>query len=621
MRHKLLCAAVLAAVSTGAMANAAAPVQATSLDPVVVTATRVDQPITQTLAPMTIITRQEIDRLQPKSLLDLLSGLPGVDLANSGGLGQQTSLFLRGTNSTHTLVLIDGVRVGSVGAGLAAWAQIPVDQIERIEIVRGPRSSLYGSDAVGGVVQIFTRHGKAGAGLTPSLRLSGGSHDSWDSEVGLSGGNAHGWFNVSVGAKYTHGINSCKLGAGTVFAGCFTNEPDKDGYRAYNGLLNGGWRFDNGAQLSGNFLRDTNFVAYDGSFQNYSRHAQQVAGARLALPVTDFWSMTISAGQSKDKATNFHDKTYVGYGNSMRNQASWLNTFTLTKDQQLTVGADYLHDHIASNTAYLRTRRFDTGVFAQYQGAFGRNEIQLSARHDHNQQFGNHDTGAAAWGYHFAHQLTLSASYATAFHAPTFNDLYYPSTPGFAPSADPHLKPEKSRNAEVDLSARYTHWHWQVSAYRNAIDDLIALNAFFTPGNISSATIRGLEGQLGGDWNGFTWATYLTWQKPENTDGGVDDGNWLPRRTQKSARFDLDRQLGAFSVGATFEAFGGRYDDIANTHWLGGYTKLALRGSWQFAPHWQLQAKIANAFDRDYETVYYYNQPGRTAMLTVRYTP
>lgn len=621
MRYTLLGAAFMAAVSSSAFATDSAPVQASPLDPVVVTATRIDQSVTDTLAPVTIITRADIERLQPRSLRDLLTGLPGVSLANSGGIGQQTSLFLRGTNSTHTLVLIDGVRIGSVGAGLAAYGQIPVDQIARIEIVRGPRSTLYGSDAVGGVIQIFTRHGTVGEGLVPSFRLSGGSHDTWSSQVGLSGGGEHGWFNVSVGAKYTQGINSCKLGAGTVFAGCFANEPDKDGYRAYNGLLNGGWRWDNGTELAANFLRTTSFIEYDGSFQNYSRHAQQVAGARLTLPVTDNWTMTFNAGQSLDKATNYHDRVYVGFGDSTQNQASWLNAITLTDRQILTVGADYLHQAIDSDTGYVRTDRNNTGVFAQYQGHFGANEIQLSARHDHNQQFGNHDTGAVAWGYHFDGGLILSASYATAFHAPDFNDLYYPSYPGFPPSSDPHLKPEKSRNAEIDLSARHAHWHWQVGAYRNRIDDLIALDANFTPGNISKARILGVDGEVAGEWKRWIWKTSFTWQKPENDDGGVHDGNLLPRRFERSVRFDLDHQWGDFSLGATVKAFSGRYDDIANTHWLGGYATLDLRGSWQFATHWQAQVKLANAFDRDYETVYYYNQPGRTGMLTLRYVP
>lgn len=595
--------------------------QSSSLDPVVVTATRIEQPVTETLAPVSIITRDDIERLQPESVTALLAGRAGISIANSGGLGQLTSLFMRGTNSSHTLVLLDGVRIGSATDGAAAFEQLPVDQIERIEIVRGPRSSLYGADAIGGVIQIFTRRGKAGEGLVPSFRISGGSQHTWDSQVGLSGGSDHAWFNASLGAQYTRGINSCKLGAGTVFAGCFADEPDKDGYRAYSGLLNGGYRWDNGVELSADFLRTTSFIEYDGSFQNYSRHAQQVEGVHLAVPATDAWKMTFNAGRSLDKATNFHDKVYTGYGDSRRDQASWINTFTLASGQLLSAGADWQRDKTDSDTAYVRTTRNNTGVFAQYQGSFGAHELQLSARHDHNQQFGNHDTGAIAWGYHFDGGLVLSASYATAFHAPTFNDLYYPTFPGSPPSADPDLKPEKSRNAEIDLAARHENWHWQVGVYRNSIDDLIALDANFTPGNISKARIRGIDGEIGGQWQDWTWTTNFTWQKPENDDGGVNDGNLLPRRFERSARFDLDRRLGVFGIGATFKAFSGRYDDAGNVHWLGGYATFDLRGSWQFAPHWQVQASVNNVFDRDYETVYYYNQPGRTAMLALRYMP
>lgn len=621
MRQKLLCAALLAAVSTSALAAGPDPLQASSLNPVVVTATRMEQPVADTLAPVSVITRADIERLQPVSLVDLLDGRAGIGVGNSGGLGQLTSVFMRGTNSSHTLVLIDGVRMGSASSGTAAWEQLPVDQIERIEIVRGPRSTLYGSDAVGGVVQIFTRRGKTGEGLVPSLRISGGTQHTWDARVGLSGGNDRGWFNASLGAQYTRGINSCRDGAGTVFAGCFANEPDKDGYRAYNGLLGGGWRWDNGVELSADIMRVTNFVEYDGSFQNYSRHAQQVEGVHLAVPATEAWQMTFNIGRSEDKATNFHDRTYTGYGDSTRDQAGWLNTVTLAEGQVLNAGVDWQREKVDSDTAYVRTRRDNTGVFAQYQGHFGANELQFSARRDHNQQFGNHNTGAVAWGYHFDNDLVLSASWATAFHAPTFNDLYYPTFPGSAPSADPTLKPEKSRNIEIDLAARHSHWHWQAGVYKNRIDDLIALDSQFTPGNIGKARIIGLDGEIGGDWQGWTWATNVTWQKPENRDGGPDDGNLLPRRFERSVRVDLDRRIGDFGIGTTFKAFGHRYDDAANVHRLGGYATLDLRASWQFAVHWQAQVSIDNVFDRDYETVYYYNQPGRTGMLTLRYVP
>ncbi|NII11249.1 TonB-dependent vitamin B12 receptor [Oleiagrimonas sp. C23AA] len=631
MRLNLLASAVLLAVAAPAFAAPQSD-HSISIDPVVVTATRTAEPVSHTLAPVTVITRADIDRLQPESLQDLLTGLPGVAFSNAGGMGQQTSLFLRGTNSTHTLVLIDGVRIGSVSAGLAAFEQIPVDQIQRIEIVRGPRASLYGADAIGGVIQIFTRHGKAGQAPTPSLSVTGGSHNTWRGEAGLSGGSDHAWYNVSLGSQYTHGINSCKVGAGDVFAGCFVNEPDKDGYRNYNGLFSGGYRWDNGTELAVTGMRSKSFVEYDGSPYggNMADNEQRVAGARLSLTPVDGWDVSLNAGQSKDLSTTYYQGTYygvfypkapTGYANSRRDDASWQNAFTLAANQQLTAGVDYSREHLDSSTAYINDSRDNTGVFAQYQGRFGANELQLSLRHDHNQPFGNHGTGAIAWGYDFTDGLRLTASYASAFHAPTFNDLYYPSTPGYAPSADPNLKPESAHNVELGLGGWYTRWSWQVSAYQNTIDDLIALDANYTPGNISRARIRGVEGQFKGQWAGWLVHTYLTWQQPKNIDGSANDGNLLPRRFERSARVDLDRHFGVYGLGATLYAASGRYDDAANTHHLGGYGTLDLRASYRFLPHWDIQARVANVFDHSYETSWYYNQPGRTAYVTLRYRP
>ncbi len=614
----------LALLATALPAVAATPqttASRTSLQPVVVTATRTDVMLDDELAPVTVITAADIRRLQPVSLIDLLSGLPGVSLANSGGIGQQTSLFLRGTNSNQTLVLVDGVRVGSVSAGLPALEQIPVDQIARIEIVRGPRSSLYGADAIGGVIQIFTRHGTAGEGLRPSFKATVGSLDYRDGQIGLSGGTEHAWYNLSVGGLFTRGINSCKLGAGTVFAGCFTNEPDRDGTHGWNQLLSGGYRWDNGTELSGNVLHNRSFVAYDGSYQNQSRHAQQVAGIRLRLAPVGPWTAILTAGQNLDKATNYENGRYVGFGNSKRNQLGWQNDIDLGRAQQLTVGVDHTLEALDSSTAYVRTRRTDTGAYAQYLGRYGAEELQASLRRDHNSQFGGYTTGALAFGHHFGGGVLLSASWGTAFHAPTFNDLYYPSWPGFPPSSNPNLKPEKAHNFDVGLGVTRTHWNARVDAYQDTIDDLIVLNSQYTPGNLSRARIRGVEGQLNLHVANWRAHAYATWLDPRNRGGGANDSKLLPRRTRKSARLDLDRQFGAYSAGFTLAAFGPRFDDAANRHRLGGYTTLDLRGAWRFRPHWEVQTRLANVLDHRYETVYYYNQPGRTVYLSLRYLP
>jgi vitamin B12 transporter len=613
MKKSLLAAALLSCTMA---AQAADQSDASALAPVIVTATRTAITADEALSSVSVITRADIERLQPLSMPDLLAGLPGMSFANTGGYGQQTSLFMRGTNSTHTLLLVDGVRVASVSAGLAAFEQIPVEQIERIEIVRGPRSSLYGADAIGGVIQIFTRRGTRDGGLQPSFSVTTGSNNLLRGQAGLSGGSEHAWYNLGVGAQYTRGINACRIGAGVVFAGCFTDEPDRDAYRNKNLSASGGYRWGDGAELTGTWLRSLGEIHFDGSYQNRSRTLQQVAGSSFSFNPLEAWKTTLSVGQNLDRYDNYENRDFVGYIYSRRNQASWQNDLSVASNQLLTLGVDWQGEHIDSDTGFLASRRNNTGGYVQYQGTFGRNEVQLSARRDHNGQFGNHNTGAAAWGYRFEHGLRLSASYGSAFHAPTFNDLYYPYGSG-----NPDLKPEKSRSAELGLSQQQETWNWALNAYQTRIDQLIALDSNYFPSNISKARIRGVEGQFGASLAGWRLQAYLGWLQPRNEDGGVNDGRTLPRRPGRTARVDLDRRFGAFGVGATVNAAGRSYDDAANRHPLGGYASTDLRASWHFAPDWQVEARLANVFDRHYETVWYFNQPGRSAFLTLRYSP
>ena len=613
MNRTLLGVALLSCACT---AYAADVDQAGNLSPVIVTATRTPVTIDDSLSSVTVITRADIERLQPLSVADLLIGLPGVSVAQSGGIGQPTSLFLRGTNSSHTLVLIDGVRIGSVGNGLAAFEQMPVEQIERIEIVRGPRSSLYGADAIGGVIQIFTRHGSRDGGLSPSLSLTTGSNNLLREQAGLSGGSDHAWYNLSVGKEYTSGINACKIGAAEAFAGCYADEPDRDAYGNQNLVLNGGYRWDAGAQITANWLRSLGEIHFDGSYQNRSRTVQQTAGSAFSINPLQAWKSTLSVGQNLDRYDNYENRAFTGFIYSRRNQASWQNDISLADTQLLTLGVDWQGEHIDSDTGYLVNRRHDTGTFAQYQATFGHNEFALSARRDDNSQYGKHDTGAFAWGYHFDGGLKLTASYGNAFHAPTFNDLYYPYGSG-----NPDLKPEKSRSTELGLNQQTGAWNWALNAYQTRIDQLISLNRNYYPMNISQARIRGVEGQLGVDLSGWQLQAYLTWLQPRNEDGGPNNGNVLPRRPGQTARVDLDRRFGNFGIGATLDAAGRSYDDTANVHRLGGYSTTDLRASWHFTRAWQVEARLANVFDRNYETVYYFNQPRRAWYLTLRCSP
>lgn len=582
-------------------------------DAVVVTATRTAQTADETLAPVTVITRRDIVRLQAQSVEDVLRGTPGMNIGNSGGEGKQTSFFLRGTNSNNVLVLVDGVEVGSASTGLTRFENIPIELIERIEVVRGPRSSLYGSEAIGGVIQIFTQRQKSG--VHPSFSVSAGSDKTSKASAGLSMGSGNAWLNTNVSYAYTDGFNACKVGASAAGSGCFADQPDRDAYRNNAYSVNGGLRFDNGAELSGHWLRSEGKTEYDGTFQNESNLVQEVLGTRLRFNPLKFWTVNLSAGQSKDESDNFLSGVFSSRFDTTRDNFSWQNDFSLASDQILTLGVDWQEDQVDGTVNYDVDSRENTGVFAQYQAAFGRHDLQIAARYDDNEQFGNYNTGSAAWGYVLTDDLRMNVSYGTAFTAPTFDDLYYP---GFS---NPDLDPEKSRSLEFGLSGKHALGQWSLNVYETKIKDMIGFDSAFNVVNIDEARIRGVEAVLNGCLQHWLFNLNLTLLDPENRSDGPNKGNVLPRRAEEFMRIDLDRELGAFQFGATIQAEGRRFDNAANTARMGGYAVVDLRAQYRLEKNWLIQARISNLFDKEYETVDYFNQAGRTILFTLRYQP
>ena len=584
------------------------------LNPVVITATRTAQTVDETLASVTVITRDDIERLQAQSIMDLLTGLPGVSMTANGGAGTTTSLFLRGTDADHVLVMIDGIKVGSATLGQAAFQQIPVDQIERIELVRGPRSSLYGSEAIGGVIQIFTRRGKPGEAATPSFSIGGGSYDTYQGEAGLSGSLGRGWYNGSVNGFYTNGIQSCQDNP-PASASCFTTDPRR-GYQTASSAFSAGYRWSDGTQVTAEWLRNYGDSKFDGSFEDQAKVVQQVMGATLALNPLPFWTTSLAIGQSEDQEVDYLEDTYLDFIRTQRNSASWQNDLGLGEKHRVSFGVDYQDDHVTSDEGFPVTSRENIGGFGLYQGDFGGNDVQGSLRSDHNQQFGNHVTGAAAWGRSFSPLLRVTASYGTAFKAPSFDDLYYPFY------GNPDLRPESSRSAELGLSGRPQGWNWSLNAYQTNVNGLIEYDpATGGPDQLNRARIRGVEGRLAAHWRHWKGQFYATWLDPRIRTAGVDHNNLLPRRAQQSARLDLDRDCRRLSFGGSVYVAGRRYDDQDNTIDMGGYTTVDLRAGFQVERRWLLQGQIRNLLDKEYQTAAFYRQQGRTFFITLRYHP
>ncbi len=578
---------------------------------VVVTAARLEQPLDETLASVTVIRRADIERAQARSVEELLAGVEGLSIAGGGGLGKVTSVFVRGAESDHTLWLVDGVRIGSVTTGTPSLQDLPIDTIERIEIVRGPRSSLYGADAIGGVVQVFTRRG----GSAPaSLRLTSGSNGTRQGAASVGFGDDTAWVDLQASHLQTDGIDSCRGLPFPPGGGCFISEPDRDPYRNTSGNLRAGWRLSPDFELQGFVQRTEGRGDFDGSFVNESAVMNQVVGLDLSGRVGERWQSKLSAGRSRDEITSFRDGTQRSVFDTRRDSASWQNDVAFGAGGQLVVGLDWLQDRVSGSTRFVEDSRWNRAAFAQYQVSVGRQEFAVAARLDDNQQFGSNVTGSLGWGLGLGSGLNLYASAGTGFKAPSFNELYFP---GFG---NARLDPETASTVEFGLKQSAGWGRWSLAAFGSEVDDLIAFDsATFLPQNVARARLAGVEGSLRLQRAGWRFEQSLTWLDAQDRSPGAPSGRELPRRPALSGRSTLGWSAQAWEVGVSAQFAGRRYDDLANRQELGSYVVVDFTGAYRLSRSMELQLRLANAFDRRYETAYLYPSLGREALVTFRY--
>jgi len=580
---------------------------------VVVTATRTIQSIDDALSSVTIITRADIQARQATSVQELLTGEAGIQISNNGGLGKATALFLRGTDADQVLVLVDGVKLTSVTLGTTAFEYLPVEEIDRIEIVRGPRSSLYGSEAVGGVIQIFTRRGQGEPLLTASA--GGGSHNTENTSAGLSGSTSSLSYSVSSSYLGSDGYASCRGTPVPPGGGCFTFDFTPDGFHSASQSARIRYDFSDTANVEVTALRAQGGTRFAGTFVNHESFVQQTAGLTGRWSPLSSLHLAIRAGQSRDEATDELNFVPQSRFDTLHSQGTLQVDWQLATQHLLTLGTDAQRDSVASSVAYAVTSRRDIGSFLEYQGGFASERFSISARHDDNEQFGGQATGSAAWSHGLAGGLRLIASFGTAFRAPTFNELYYPFF------GNPALRPEHSRSAELGIDGSRGEAQWSLHTFENRVNDLIAFDSSFLPANIETAVIRGAEGQLTARRAVWTASLIVTWLDPRNRTPGSASGNLLPRRARLSSRLELGHQWASARLTARLNTVGPRFEDLANTQRLGGYLTLDLLGSWAPTRQWSVEAKIANVSGRHYETAEFYPQDGRTEWITLRYHP
>ena len=600
----LLGAAFIA--SCAGHAGAQIDAKTTSLDRVVVTATRSQQPLIDLIADVSYIGAEDITRAGAQSVAELLARVPGVEIASNGGPGSTTSVFLRGANRGHTLVLIDGLRVGSSSDGATALEAIPLEQIDHIEILRGPASSLYGADAIGGVIQIFTR--KSHGALSVNASGGYGTYGTGIATAGISGGDDSGWrFALQAGARRSEGFNAIGNPEN------FSYNPDRDGYRDESASGSLGYRFAPDQELSVQFFRSRQNAQFDAGMGFDDRTITTITTYSIASRnrLASFWTSRLEAGEGDDDSVS-----QTGFGparfKTRQRQYAWQNDFALPQGA-LSMALERREERLNSDAGFAVTSRDTNAVVGVWQWRGGAQALQANLRRDDSSQFGARTTGALAYGYDVGSGFRASASYGTAFKAPTFNDLYFP---GFS---NPDLRPETARNAEAALRFTRGSLAGGIVAYRSRVRDLIVFqcDASFNcaPQNVANATLEGVTLELEARSGDASIRASADVQRPE------DDatGNLLPRRARRHASLALANMWNALRVGAELVASSARFDDAANTRRMGGYALVNFTADYALAPGWTLFARLDNVLDKHYELVADYNTAGASVFAGVRY--
>ncbi len=611
-RTRQIAFVVALAASSAAAAQIAQPAS-TTLEPVVVTAARAAQPIADALADVTVIGADEILRSGVQSLAELLQRQPGVEIVQNGGPGSVSGALLRGANRGQTLVLIDGLRAGSSSAGSTTLEAIPLDQIDRVEILRGPASSLYGADAIGGVIQVFTKRPQ-GAAFAPNFSAGYGTYDTGAVSAGFAGATGSLRYALQAGGRTSDGFNAI------VNPGNYSFNPDRDGLSTANLSANLAWTWTSGQELALQYFGNRLDSQFDGGapyFDDRTITTVQAWSATSRNRINDAWTSLLTAGEGSDAS-----ESQTSYGNSTfrttQRQYLWQNDFTLPRGA-LGVILERREEHLATDADFATTRRNTNSATGVYQLRVDAFSLQANLRRDDSNQYGGKTTGGIALGYKLAPAWRVTAGYSTGFKAPSFNDLYYPDY------SNPGLVPETSRNVEVGAywtaAAGDVRWEARAIGYHNQVSELIVFecDAAFNcaPQNVDRATLEGATLGLDLTWRDTRVTASLDLQNP--TDDAT--GNLLPRRARTHGAVQLLQQAGPVQLGLEFVASSLRYDDAADTVKMGGYGVVNLTAEWPFAKGFTLLLRGNNVLNRNYQLAADYATGGATVFANLRWQP
>ncbi|WP_370980856.1 TonB-dependent receptor domain-containing protein [Agaribacterium sp. ZY112] len=600
------------AISAAALNTFAQDEPATITEETVVTANLTKQSSFETLASVDVINTQELQKLQISNFADALNLLSGIDVTQSGGPGTPVSVFSRGTSSQQTLMLINGQRFSSATNGFSSIQLLDPALMARTEYVRGSRSALYGSEAIGGVLQFFTfeegkqpeNWGLAEAGSYNTLRAAAGSRGTIDATT----------YSIGVAAVDSDGFDSQENND--------NGNDDNDGFTNKSLNLSIKQELEGGFDIGLTHLQSKAENDYDSLYVVNPSRKQDLRVTQVSGGYTSdsLYSTRLNLAESKDhsKERNTDENVATSYFETVRQSAYWLNNFQFNESTLLNIGLDYHQEKVDADfgyndfftgepATYTKTERDNTALFAQLQLNLNKVDIDLGVRQDDNSSYGTQTSGSAAAGYSFSDTYRAYISVAEGFQAPSFNALYYPG------SGDSEILPQESLNQEIGLKARYQNWNWQVAAYKNEITNLIEWipdeSGNWKPYNVT-VDIQGIDLSAQAKLGAFTLAGNATYVDPEYKELGMI----VQKRSKEKLNLIFGHDIGNIDYGLIASYYGKRE---ALGDFLPDYSLFDIYGNYALNSNVTLSAKVQNLADEDYVITPGYNTSGRTVKASV----
>lgn len=587
----------------------------TTLNPIIVTASRTAEPLSNVVGDVTVIGNEQLQRETSPSLTNLFARTPGLQVYDNGGPQTVSGVFVRGASPAQTSVMINGLRINNALDGGSSWGTLNPAVFDHIEIIRGSASGLYGSSAMGGVINLVTTPTQDGPrDMKFTANLGGGSHGTFRTNASVSGATENIDYFLAASYANSDGFNATNKDNPN-----YTK--DKDGYEQANIIGSLGYQWSKGQHIGVTFFNAYNRGDFDaGSLPNaYTSTHQQAYAIASTNELTDWWKSTLRFGFTK---TSVDTPVYASKSRTNQRQYSWQNDFTLAERQILSLVYEHTQDFLDYSGGLNKKTRHANAIAALYKGDYGRHHLQASLRRDKVSRIDGHTTGGINYTFDLTPNLEIGTGFNTGFRVPTFLDMYTPLSYGY--QGNPNLRPEKSRSMEVSLRYHSEETNLSVTAFQTRYKDLIngyVCDKFFncTSENVNKATIRGITLEASQRFGNTSFTVGADFLNPKDKSKGNTHGNTLSLRAKQVYRASIQHDFERVSLGADYLFIGHRYDDAANTKRLGGYGLVNLRADYAASKNFHIQASVNNVFNKKYSPAYGYNGQGTNFFLNLSY--